>query len=366
MARREVGITQRGTKWRAFVRVDGTLLTKSFDLTTPRATIRAWRDAQVPPTGLPGSFEADVLTYLGKPTVAAMASFGERRAHLELWLIALGRDRRRATITTDEIEAVLQGWLRQGLSSVTVYHRRTALLSLYTTLDGPGAANPVRQTHVPKAWNPKDQAVPYATLARIVEAMPTVRYVKKGIQQPAMAALVARVIIAVGMRAVDLRKVRRTDLDWTAGTVRWPASGKGKGVASRVLPLTAEGLAAFRAFDAANAYGRFSPEAVSHAFKRAARRIDGPDTTIHLYSLRHSLGTELYRETRDLATVGRLLGHAPGSRVTPQYASGANADVDRAAVAALSRSRTPAAAVPESPKKLPEKLPRRRKQRAIS
>jgi len=141
----------------------------------------------------------------------------------------------------------------------------------------------------------------------------------------------------------------------------WPASSKGKGVSARTVPLTLNGLAAFRAFDAENLYQRFSPSAVSHSFKRGARQVDGDETAIHLYSGRHTLGADLYRTTKDLATVGRMLNHAPGSRATAQYAQGANADVDRAAAAALTAARQ----VPPAAPKLPKKLPIARKQQKV-
>jgi hypothetical protein len=54
----------------------------------------------------------------------------------------------------------------------------------------------------------------------------------------------------------------------------------------------------------------------------------------------------LYRETRDLATVGRFLGHADGSKETLRYALGARRDVDIAA-AALVSARFAAAIVTE-------------------
>jgi integrase len=363
------GIFRRRGKWRVFVRVNGTLHTTTFPLEKPVAEMKAWRETQITQhggrrRGTTGSLQGDIERFLAKPEIAAQAYVGQTEAYLALWEAELGGDRARVDLTKDEIEAVLQQWLKV-FAEPTVYHRRSALLSLYTTLDGPGAANPVKETTCPKSWVPQDQSVPYAKLAAIVAAMPDVRYVKKGITQPSVAKLVAAVIIAVGMRGADLLKVRRRDLDWAAGTVWWPASEKGRGVPAATVHLSPEGLAAFRAFDAAAAYGKFNPEAVSHSFKRAARRIDGPDTPIHLYSLRHSVGADLYRETRDLATVGRMLNQAPGSRATAQYARGANADVDRAAIAALSAART-RAAVPPPAKQLPEKLPAPRKARRVN
>lgn len=367
MPRKVTGIRRRRGGWRATVRVRGHLYTKQFPIDKPLAEMRAWREQQIDAhggrRGVTGSLAADVETFLAKPEIAAQPYVKQTRASLTLWMAALGGDRPRVDITRDELEAVLQRWLKV-FAEPTVYHRRSALLSLYTTLDGAGAANPVKETTCPRSWVPADHSVPFATLAAIVAAMPAWRYPKKGIRQLAIAPIVARVIIAVGIRPVDLQKIRRVDIQWEAAMLRWPASRKGQGVAARTRPLTPEGLAALRAFDAANAYGLFSPSAVSHSFKRAARQVDGDDTPIHLYALRHSVGADLYRATRDLATVGRMLGHAPGSRATAQYAQGANADVDRAAAAALSAARTPAAEPPAAAQ-LPATLPAPAKPRRV-
>lgn len=364
MPRKQTGIRRRRDGWRAVVRVRGTLYTKQFPIDKPVADMRAWRQQQVEKhggrrRGAAGSFKADVATFLAKPEIAAQPYVGQTEAHLRLWIDELGGDRSRVDLDRDEIEAVLQRWLKR-YAEPTVYHRRSALLSLFTTLDGAGAANPVKDTTCPKSWLPRDHSVAFTTLAAIVDAMPAWRYPKKGIKQAAVAKLAAGVIIAVGMRGIDLLNVRAREVDLKAAEFVWPASDKGQGVAAKKTPLSAEGVAAFRAYLAAGA-PRFSPAAVSHSFKRAARRIDGDDTPIHLYSLRHSVGADLYRSTRDLATVGRMLGHAPGSRATAQYALGANADVDRAAAAALSVVR----AVPPAPQQLPGKLPAIRKRRPV-
>lgn len=346
MARRLTGIQRRGDKWRAVVRVNGHLYVSPWGQESDEK-LTAWRTLLIGKFGkrrtAGGSFRADVDTFLAKPEIAAQDYVHQVRAHLDLWVDALGGDRARTSIERDEIEAVLQGWLKR-FAEPTVYHRRSALVALYTTLDGAGAANPVKDTTCPKAWIPADHSVPFATLQAIVDAMPDVRYVKTGIRQPSVAKLAAAVIIAVGLRAVDLLKVRPRDIHWQRAEFLWPASEKGRGVAATATPLSVEGLAAFRAYAAAG-MPRFNPEAVSHSFKRAARRIDGKDTPIHLYSLRHGLGADIYRAKGDLATVGRLLHHAPGSRATAQYARGANADVDRAAVAAVSAARQPVAKV---------------------
>jgi len=351
--RRHTGIIRLpGKKPKAYVavRVDGKRQqrAKRFPIGTLDSVMLAWiektRDHYAPVIVAHGSFAEDVLIYLALPAVAAMRSVKQKAAHLALWVAALGGDRPRASITRDDIEAVLQAWL-QTLAAPTVYHRRTALQSLYVALDGPHADNPVRRTTCPAAWQPRDQSVPFSTLVQILAAMPDARYVRRGIRQPSAAKVIAAVLLHTGVRGGDLLAVRRPDVNWSAATVQMPRSDKGQGAASWTLRLTAEGLAAWRAFDLANLYGAFDPAAVSHSYKRACRRVLGDDTPVHLYSMRHSVGADVYRETKDLATVGRLLGHTLGSRVTAQYARGANADVDRAALTALSAAR--AAEVPQ-------------------
>lgn len=368
MPRKLKGIRRRRSGWRVTVRVRGHLYAKQFPIEKPVAEMRAWRELQIDTYGgrraASGSFKADVETFLAKPEIAAQPYVRQTRKHLALWVASLGGDRSRVDITRDEIEAVIQQWLKV-LAEPTVYHRRSALLSLFATLDGAGAANPVKESTCPKSWIPRDQSVAFPTLLRIVAAMPDARFVKKGVRLPSAAKLVAAVLLHTGWRGVDLLAVRRSHVHWQTATVDMPGSDKGEGAPPWTSHLTPDGLTVLRAFDVVNLYGAFNLEAVGHSFKRAARRVDGPDTPIHLYSLRHSVGADVYREKGDLATVGRLLGHVPGSRATAQYALGANADVDRAAVAALGAARA-GISVPPGAKQLPAKLPAHKNSRHLS
>lgn len=367
MPRKLIGLRRKRGGFQAYVKVHGVTYSRMFPLETPVAEMRAWRDTQKRKYGgrvrttTAGSFEADVTTYLALPDVAAMPSIAQRTAHLALWLDALGRDRARITITATEIEAVLQTWLRT-LSPVTVDHRRTALLSLFVKLDGEDAANPVRATKKPKLPDAEARDVDYLTIARILAAMPSAQSTKPGAgRKLSFAKLRAAVIAYTGMPPATLLKIQPADLDFTAGTFRSPPRTKGQGARARVLPLTAEGLDAFRAFHAAGAYGPFAVEALGHSFKRAARAVCGPDTRIRLYDLRHSFGAELYRRTGDLATVGRFLGHVAGSTVTARYALGANAHVDRAAADAFDAARAAEQPIPADK----PKAARRRKARRL-
>jgi integrase len=304
------------------------------------ADLRAWREQQIAAHGglraTGGSFQADIETYLGR--VAAMPTYAQRAAHLELWAQALGRDRPRRSITDTEIDAVLQTWLETATPG-TVRKRRTALQSLFVKLDGKHVPNPVKATTNPKPPKPEARGLDYLTIARLLAAMPARLSAKPGQDRgPALAKVIVTVVAYTGIPPGLLRTVTPTDLQLTAGTVRVKARRKGRGVAARTLPLTVEGLAAFKAFHAVNAYGRFAVGPLNVAFKRAAARIGLEPGTVHLYDLRHSFLTELYRVTRDLATVARFAGHAPGSPITARYAQGADAAVDVAAATAFSQA----------------------------
>jgi integrase len=351
--RKEVGIRRKRNGWQAFVDVNGKFRSMQFSIDTPLEEMRAWRLAQIDQTIIPpesGSFAADVVRYLTRPEVAAMPSFKQRAAHLDLWLTALGRDRSRASITRDEVERVIQGWLAAGLAAATVYHRRTALGSCCVTL---GGHNPVTGTTRPDHYRPIDRSIPYETIEKILTEMPADYFLAKGIKGPSLAKLRARVIAYTGIPPAELMKLKPHHFDREQAILHTPWREKGAGTPAHIRELTAAGVAAFIALDSANGWGPFAEERLSTSFKRAARRVCGADTRIRLYDLRHSFGAELYRTTRDLATVQRMLGHVDGSIVTSRYSMGAHADVDRAAAAALDAvweaARAKAAAAPPAP-----------------
>jgi len=339
MARKLIGIRRRRGGWRVEVRVNRKLYTKQFPLDTPIGEMRDWRDDQVElfsgTRTTAGSFGADIQTYLGR--VAAMPTYDQRAAHLELWAQELGRDRPRRAISTEEIDIVLQDWL-ETLAPGTVRKRRTALQSFFAKMNGKKSreVNPVKATDNPVAPKPEARGIDYFRIAAAIAAMPTARSTKKGAPpQVSLASLRVRVLAYTGIPPGILQQIQATDLHLTEGTVRVVPRHKGAGVEARTLVLTAEGLDAFKAFHKANAYGTFSISALNRSFKRGCVAAGLDPKRVHLYDLRHSFLTVLYQVTRDLATVGRLGLHAEGSKVTARYAKGADQAVDAAAAAAL-------------------------------
>ena len=389
MARKLTGIQRRRDKWRVFVRVNGELYTKTFDLSTPVKEMQAWREDQqqrhsvaLAPAG--GSFTDDIARYCARH--ATMPTLAQRAVHLELWARELGRDRRSDSITGDEIITVLNRWAMtptvivkgkrgrpsapEGLSPATRRKRRTALQSFFAAKNGPGGYNPVKQVPIPEEPKPEARHLDFATIERILSEMPSKRSVKPGTpSQISLASVRARVLAYTGIPPGLLQKISAADLVLVgAGAVRVRGRRKGAGVEARTIPLTAAGLTAFKAFHSANAYGAFSITALNRSFKRACERAGLDPLTVTLYDLRHSFLTQLYKTTRDLATVGRFGLHAEGSRVTARYAQGANRDVDIAAAAAMSvdlaqvqREALKPVPVQNQYRKLPKKVTRSRK-----
>jgi integrase len=370
------GVRERSGGRLGYVRVRGTLYRKQFPAGTPTSEILAWQEQQrtaAAPVAAPsGSFAADVADYLTR--ITALASYRQRRTDLHVWIAELGGDRARHTITPTELDQCIQRWLvtattpapgkrgrpsdPDGLGAGTIRNRLKALSAFYGVMDGKHAANPVRGCHPPRPVKPEARGLDYATIARILRAMP---------EPPDSCAQVRAALVAyTGLPPATVKRLAPADVVRDAGGVpvalRLRARKKGGGVEARTIPLTGPGATAMQAFDAAHAYGAFNTSALNAAFKRAAARVGVPVGAIRLYDLRHSFGTELYKQTKDLATVARMMQHAQGSPLTSRYSLGAHDDVDRAAAAAFlaTPASTPAA------KSSHRKFPRTAKVHALS
>jgi integrase len=226
--------------------------------------MQGWRNTQRgvfgPVERVAGSFAADVDAYLAR--VSAMPTFKQRQKHLEHWLQALGRDRPRAGITAAEIDAVLQGWLQNGLAPSTVRKRRTALLSLWHTLDGRGQPNPVRSSRNPREPKAEIRAVDLATIVRIVEAMPESRTKRR-----------IAVFSWTGIPPALLSQITPADVDWRAKTLRVSPRRKGHGAPARVVPLLPQAVTALKAYHRHQDYGPYKRNWTVYArrsFLRAA------------------------------------------------------------------------------------------------
>lgn len=324
----DVGIVKTEYGYRAFVRVKGVLYSKRFaDSATPTA-MRDWRAAQRTDalraaakregrTPAPGTFAQDVATYLN--AVKTMRTYAEREQHLHHWVAALGKDRRRSTITPDEIRAVLQQWRTDGkqvrkrgraagtapLSESGCNHRRTALMHLFTVLDGKSAANPVREVPKFREPDPEPRGVPIQTVRRILMALPD-----------SATKARASVMAWTGLPQATLMQIRHEDVRWAECTVYVQRRRKGKGTKARMVPLLPEAIRALRLMKKWDAWGTFSTSSLNHSIARACRAIGVP--VIRAYDLRHSFAAAVYGASGDIHAVQTLLDHSD-QKLTARY-----------------------------------------------
>jgi len=365
-ARDWTGIRRHGAGWQARVYRGGRRELRHFPLGTDPRTMQAWReDARArlrvrqgetngrAPTG---TFEADARRYL--TAVKALATWSERRQHVEEWIAIFGR-RRRDTITAAEIRAARDAWLttprrvtRPGpdgrpvtreappYAASSVNHRLRALRNLYTVLDGRRAPNPVAE--VPEAQEPGDvpRALPQALVAAILAAMPDRGTASKGKRRPgvSLTKLRLRVMWTTGLTPRQIGQLTPDDLGWLKeGLLRRPGRRKGRGVAGELVPIYPEAVTALEAFRTAKAFGPYANSAVNQSWRRALRRLRAQGVTlpaVRPYDLRHSFVTDVLMATKNLAVTQELAGHQH-AQTTRRYAGAALVPVRREALRQL-------------------------------
>jgi integrase len=309
---------------RAQIRIRGVLHRKRWKPGTPRSVAREWlMRTQLKFRGTTakrtGKFADDAAAYLD--AVKAMPSYAERERHINEWIAVFGT-RQRDSITSDEIAAQLQRWRQETravavarnkagevtkrraviLSASAVNHRRTALQHLYRVLDGKAASNPVKD--VPKFREPDalPKGLPYEAITALWAVMR---------DNKTRARL--QVIAYTGIPHKQVQQITAADVNYAAGTVLVPGRHKGRGTMARVIPLTPDGVRAFEAMRRTDAWGPFSNSQLRRDFRAACAKVPMLKSiaeTLTPYDLRHSFGTEVYRQSGDIRATQVLMGHS--------------------------------------------------------
>lgn len=307
--------------------------TKRFPRTATVTEMKRWReDTRVdarkrrPPTPYAGTLAQDIERYLKQ--VAAMPSIKDRQRDLRAWAQVFG-DLSRSALTVEMIRGELQKWRTEGpailyvpklarydtanrpLSASACNHRRTALLHLYAVLDGPDAPNPVKRVPPFKEPPPEPRGRDLAFLASAVARL----------RNPKQRAR-AQVLLWTGMRGnSELAKMKPEHVD-LEHQVCYVPTGKGS-QRFRIVPLNEKGIAAWQAFIAVKAWGKYDKDALRKSINVACRneaKARGIDPfKVRSYDLRHSTATAYLNAGADLADVQELLGHTT-SRMTRRYA----------------------------------------------
>jgi integrase len=324
-----------------------------FPLTSTRVEREAWREKMIRQFGdrplRAGSFATKVQDFLAQNQ--SKATIAQAEQHLGLWVDALGGDRNPLTITTDEINHVIDRWLTEagsvdptqkgrrptakGYAPGTVRKRRMWLRQFFVFLIGDGG--PVQKAKNPKEPKPGPRGIDYLILEKALARMPKRRAAAKGtLGDLALAPIRMRVLMHTGLPPHLLMDVRPEHLDFQAATLYVAGRDKGDGVEERILPLSREAVSAFREFHAADAYGPFSVSSLGRSVKAALKRC-GYLRHFKLYDLRHSFLTMILRTTKSEGTVARLGMHAEHSLMPRRYTLAAHAEIDRAALDAMSQ-----------------------------
>jgi integrase len=109
-----------------------------------------------------------------------------------------------------------------------------------------------------------------------------------------------------GMRPSQMGRLRAEDFRFDE-PIPYVAVPRGKGGRIAAVPLVPEGVAAARAFLAAEAFGPWPRSSVNRALARAARKAGRPAFTT--YQIRHSFAAGLRRAGTDVADIQDLYGH---------------------------------------------------------
>lgn len=338
------GIRRTPRGWRVYGRVGGRFFSKSFAADTAMTVLKTWRhderarirglqqlvDEDLPPSG---TIAADVVDYLA--LVTEMPTIDQRTYDLACWITAIGAARPRRGIKARELVAILNGWKAGGLSAATCNRRRTALMHLWHRLDGKSAKNPLRD--VPRFREP--DALPRGRSFRLLE-----RVFRAMVPSASRARLKAIAYLAIAHS--ELKRVDRNQ-DWNrkAGTLIIRGRQKGEGTPTRVIKLTAKGTAALREMQRHQAWGSFSNSTLGRRWHAALTRVrledEAPDLPhVRPYDLRHSMGTEIYRLTRDLKAVKEYLGHK-SLKTSERYMHAAVAEGVARAAAAFNQAHRP-------------------------
>jgi integrase/recombinase XerD len=216
------------------------------------------------------------------------------------------------------------------LSASAVNKRRTALMHLFTVLDGKGAINPVKA--VPKFREPEPQpkGLPYALIEQLWTVMR---------DTPTRARL--QVMAYTGIPHAQLQQIRPEDVDFVLGRVTVQGRKKGTGTKMRVLPLIPKAIEAFKAMARNDAWGRFARSTLHRDFRAACRRVPALKPIadrLMPYDLRHSFGTEVYRSSGDIRAAQTALDHST-SKLTERYTLAAVDERLAAALAAFGKPR---------------------------
>lgn len=342
---KHIAVTPHG--YRARIRIHGVIYQRRFKQTVELVKVKEWLLTTEMKyrrgSSQDGAFHLDARRYLD--TVTAMPTYAQRVQHIEEW-IAVFRDQPRETLTSAQITAQLHRWRTEPrilrtrakpgqppkeralvLSASAVNKRRAALMHLFSVLDGKSARNPVKDTPKFQEPAPAPRGIPFVQLKALFAAM------------PASASRARLMVMAyTGIPPAQIKLITEADVNFDARTVAVTGRRKGRGTAGRIVPLTPDGVRAFKAMQREDAWGPFTGPPLRRAFQRGCVAADIGSGFVP-YDLRHAFGTEVYRRSGDIRATQLLMDHSSPT-LTHRYTVGAEDARVAAAIATFSAKRS--------------------------
>jgi integrase len=294
-------------------------------------------------------------------------------------------------VTTQAITQQLQRWMDEGYAASTVNGWRTALMAMFTDLDGPGVLNPVRGSIVFEEPALTARGIPYAYVLKILDAIPDRRvYSTKADAKVRLLKTRPRIglMATTGMRPSQIGRIEKGvhfNVDERWYVIPRSAKGSQRRRPRTPRPLTRKFMTElqadfFAAFDARDCYSqpdenRHLKAGIRRAFRVATRaaeqeiRRELRDPTFRFppdlkpYDLRHSFATALLERTGgNFDLVAEHLDQAD-TRHVRRYGLAAISSLNKQAALAFEAG---IKGVPRTPPQtimtpMPRRRPRRRK-----
>lgn len=286
------------------VMVQGVLYVERWPLGTDLAALRKARAALTAkaktetPTIARGTLRADTPKYL--TLIRHLASYRNRKAHLDHWIALYGRKHRRQITPRDVLEA-RNRWTDAGVAPKTINHRVHTLAHLYRMLDGKRLATPCDDL-VPLA-------IPKTIIQRVTDDL--ILAVDRNLQlherdprhplRDAKTRARFRVRVSTGKRPCEIMRAQPGDVDLEA-RVWVPRDAKG-GFTPGVY-LNNEMLAAWQLFIEADAWGAFNTGSFADTIRAA-----GWPEGVRPYQARHTMWITASERGVDLADIAAGAGH---------------------------------------------------------
>jgi integrase len=127
------------------------------------------------------------------------------------------------------------------------------------------------------------------------------------------------VFATTGFSSATQQRINPDDVDCHNAQIIVPPRKKGRGVAGKVLPLTAAAVEAFKVWLSVGASGTFNNNALALAFKTACRKAGVKE--YRLYDLRHAFITEAVKAFGPVGAMGLAMHN--NINTTMRYGNGA-------------------------------------------